>query len=175
MPLTLSDKQTIVADLSAVMQSSMSVAIAHYRELTVEDITELRKLGRERGVRIQVARNTLLRRAVAGTDFECLTPVLVGPTMLLSTTDEPAAAARLVKDFAKDHEQLKIQGVCLSGELYGPEQLDSVASLPTYDEAISMLMSVMQAPITKFVRTFREPVAKMVRTVSAVGDSKQAA
>ena len=175
MALTLNDKQSIVAELNTLMADSLSVAVAHYSELDVADMTELRKLGRERNVHIQVVRNTLAKRAISDTDFACLEPILVGPTVMLSSKDAPGAAARLVKDFAKDHEQLKIQGIALNGELLGPEQLESVASLPTYDEAISMLMSVMQAPITKFVRTLREPVAKMVRTVSAVADSKQAA
>ena len=175
MALTLNDKQSIVAELNALMTDTITVAVAHYSELDVADMTELRKLGRERNVHIQVVRNTLAKRALSGTDFACLEPVLVGPTVLLSSKDAPGAAARLVKDFAKDHEKLKIQGIALNGELHGPEQLESVASLPTYDEAISTLMSVLQAPITKFVRTVREPVAQTVRAVSAVAESKQAA
>jgi large subunit ribosomal protein L10 len=173
--LTLNNKQGIVAELNALMADSLTVAVAHYNELDVADMTELRKLGRERNVHIQVVRNTLAKRAISGTDFACLEPVLVGPTVMLSSKEAPGAAARLVKDFAKDHEKLVIQGIALNGELLGPENLDSVASLPTYDEAISMLMSVMKAPITKFVRTVREPVAKMVRTVSAVADDKKVA
>ena len=175
MSLSLSDKQSIVEDLSLRVKASLSIAIAHYRDLTVSDLTSLRKMGREREVHVQIVRNTLAKRACTDTEFACMQPVLVGPTILLLAKDSPGAAARLMKDFAKDHEQLIPQGVVLGGELLGPESVEMVASLPTYDEAISMLMSVMQAPIAKMVRTIAEPTAKMVRTVAAIRDSKQAA
>lgn len=175
MTLKLDDKKAIVAELAEVVANSVSAVAADYCGLTVAEMTELRVQARKAGVKLRVYRNTLARRAVAGTAFACLTDALTGPIVLFFSQDEPGAAARLIRDFMKAHENLAVRGLAIDGELLGPEQLKAVASLPSRDEAIAQLMSVMQAPVTKFVRTLNEPVAQFVRVMGQVRDQKQAA
>lgn len=174
MALMLNDKKAIVADVANVAQQSISGLVADYRGLTVEQITKLRKTARDNGVYLKVVRNTLAKRALNDTGFACLHEVLVGPTMLAFSKEEPSAPARLFKDFVKMHDALSVKALAISGRLLGAEQIDYVAKLPTRNEAIATLMSVMKAPITKFVRTLAEPHAKLVRTVAAIRDKKQA-
>ena len=124
---------------------------------------------------MRVVRNTLARRALEGTQFACIQDELVGPLLLAFSNEEPGAAARLIKAFIKDNEKLKVKALAIDNQLLPASGLNALASLPTRDEAISQLMSVMLAPITKFVRTLSEPQAKLVRTLAAVRDAKQAA
>ena len=148
--------------------------LLNYRGLTVAQMTELRKSAREAGVYMRVVRNTLARRAFEGTKFACMDPALVGPLVLAFSKDEPGAAARLVKDFAKKFEKLEVKALSIDGKLLPATDLNTLASLPTRDEAIARLMSVMLAPITKFVRTLVEPHSKLVRAIAAVRDQKAA-
>lgn len=173
MTIRLEDKKAIVAELAQVATESISAVAADYRGLTVSEMTELRKEARNSGVYMRVYRNTLARRAVQETEFACLTDALVGPIVLLFAREEPGAAARLAQSFAKKHENLEVRALALDGQLLGPEQLKAVASLPSRDEALAQLLSVMKAPITKFVRTVREPYAQVVRVMAAVSDKKQ--
>jgi large subunit ribosomal protein L10 len=175
MVLKLTDKQSIVAKVSEVASTSVSVVAVENQGLTVGQMTELRRKAREAGVHVLVIRNTLASRAVENTAFICLQPILQGPIILAFSRREPAAAARLVKDFAKLNEKFAVKGVAIDGQLLAAEQLDAVASLPTKEESIALLMAVLKAPITKFVRTLAEPHAKLVRTIAAVRDKKQAA
>ena len=175
MVLKLTDKQSIVAEISEVASTSVSVVAAEYRGLTVGQMTSLRRKAKEADVYVRVIRNTLAIRAVENTAFVCLRPILQGPIILAFARQEPAAAARLIKDFAKSHEKLMVKGVAIDGQLLDAAQLDKVASLPTKDESIALFMAVLKAPITKFVRTLAEPNAKLVRTIAAVRDKKQAA
>ena len=122
---------------------------------------------------LKVVRNTLAKRAVAGTEYECLTDALVGPTVLAFSQEDPGAAARLIKDFAKDHDALEVKALAIGGVAYDAKDIDILAKLPTRDEAIAQLMSVMQAPVAKFVRTLNEVPGKFVRTMAAVKDKKQ--
>ena len=119
-------------------------------------------------------KNTLARKAIAGTQFECVGKSLKGPLILAFSKDDPGAAARLVKAFAKDNDKLKTTVLSLGGSALSAKDLDKVASLPTRDQALSLLLGVLKAPITKFVRTVAEPHAKLVRTIAAVKDQKQA-
>lgn len=174
MALMLNDKKAIVASVAKVAQQSISGLVADYRGLTVEQITKLRKTAREKGVYLKVVRNTLAKRALADTDFACLNKVLAGPTILAFSKEEPSAPARLFKEFVKLHDALSVKAIAIGGHFLGAEQMDYAAKLPTRNEAIASLMAVMKAPITKFVRTLAEPHAKMVRTVAAIRDKKQA-
>lgn len=174
MPLNLEDKKAIVGELSSIAGGALSVVAADYRGLTVESMNELRKNARALNVKVGVYRNTLARRALKDTEFECLSEVLVGPIVLAFSQDDPGAAARLIKDF-KAAEQVEVRGIALSGKLLGGEQLKAVASLPTRDEALAQLLSVMKAPVTKLVRTLNEPTAQAVRAFAAVADKKKAA
>jgi large subunit ribosomal protein L10 len=175
MALTLEQKKAVVAEVAEVAQTAHSAVAAEYRGLTVSKMTELRSKARAEGVFLKVAKNTLVKRAVEGTDFECMADELSGPLLFAFSMEDPGAAARLVKDFAKDNDQLIAKLVAVGAQLHEASELERLASLPTRDQAIAMLMGVMKAPIEKFVRTLAEPHAKLVRTVAAVRDSKQAA
>jgi large subunit ribosomal protein L10 len=175
MALTLDAKQAMVAEVHAVARGAHSVVAAEYRGLTVTQITGLRAKARESGVYLRVVKNTLARRAVAGTQFECIAGKLKGPLILAFSTDDPGSAARVVKEFAKANEKLVPTLVSLGGQLLPGSDIEKVASLPTRDEALSMLLGVLKAPVSKFVRTLAEPHAKLVRTVAAVKDRKAAA
>lgn len=172
MTITLAAKKAVVEEVAAVASKAISAVVADYRGLTVNQMTQLRHQARKSGVYLRVVRNTLTRRAFEKTEFSCLNDMLTGPLFVALSLDAPSDAARLLKDFVKTFDKLKIKALALGGKVYGAEQLDMVASLPTKDEAISKLMYVMKAPVEKFVRTFAEPHAKMVRTVAAIKDTK---
>ena len=173
MPLNLEDKRAIVVSVNAAASEALSAVVADYRGLSVAEMTNLRLKARETGVYLKVVRNTLAKRAVAGTDYECLTDALVGPTVLAFSQEDPGAAARLIKDFAKDHDALEVKALAIGGVAYDAKDIDILAKLPTRDEAIAQLMSVMQAPVAKFVRPLNEVPGKFVRTMAAVKDQKQ--
>ncbi len=175
MALNLQKKQEIVAQVAGVAQQAISAVVVDYRGLTVGELTELRTSGRKLGVHLQVVRNTLAKRALENTSFSCLQEILSGPLLLAFSLTEPSAAARLMKDFAKAHENLKVKALSIGGQLLAANQLEKVSSLPTRDEALSQLMSVMLAPVGKLVRTFAEPHTKMVRTFAALREQKQSA
>ena len=174
MALRLEQKQQIVAEVNEVAASALSAVIADYRGLTVAEMTEMRVKARESGVYLRVVRNTLAKRAVEGTEYECLNDAFVGPTLLAFSQEDPGAAARLIKDYAKDYAELEVKALSIGGTLLNADQLDRVAKLPTLDEARSMLMSVMQAPVVKLARSLNEVPGKLVRTIAAVRDQKQA-
>lgn len=175
MALRLDDKKALVAEVNAVAAKAQSVVAAENRGLTVTQMTDLRSKARNNGIYLRVVKNTLARRAVAGTPFECVSPKLKGPLLLAFSKDDPGAAARLVKSFSKDNDKLVPTLVSLGGTVLDGRDLDKVASLPTREQALSLLLGVLQAPISKFVRTLAEPHAKLVRTIAAVKDQKQAA
>jgi len=175
MSLNIEQKKAVVTEVHAIAKTAQSVVAAEYRGLTVTQITNLRAQARKAGVHVQVVKNTLARKAVAGTSFECIGPQLKGPLILAFSEQDPGAAARVVKAFAKDNDRLVTTLVSLGGQVLSPKAIDQVASLPTREQALSMLLGVMKAPISKFVRTLIEPHAMLVRTVSAVKDQKVAA
>jgi len=171
-PLNLEDKKSIVAEVSAIAAEAHSVVAAEYHGLTVDEMTALRASARNSGVYLRVIKNTLARRAFEGTDFECMNSGLVGPLVLAFSQEDPGSAARLVKDFAKDHDALVTKMVSIGGEMLAPTELNRLAKMPTKDQAISILMSVMMAPTEKLARTLKEVPGKLVRTMAAVKDAK---
>jgi large subunit ribosomal protein L10 len=175
MALNLEDKKTLVAEVNAVAAKALSVVAAEYRGLTVTQMTDLRAKARAQGVYVRVIKNTLARKALAGTSFEPVGPALKGPLVLAFSKDDPGAAARVVKAFAKDHDKLVATLVSLGGPVLTAKDLEKVANLPTRAQAIATLLGVMKAPIEKLVRTLAEPHGKLVRTIAAVRDQKQAA
>ncbi len=160
MALNLEDKKTLVAEVNAVASKALSVVAAEYRGLTVTQMTDLRAKARAQGVYVRVIKNTLARKALAGTSFEPVGPALKGP---------------LVLAFSKDDHKLVATLVSLGGPVLSGQDLEKVANLPTRAQAIATLLGVMKAPIEKLVRTLAEPHAKLVRTIAAVRDQKQAA
>jgi len=173
--LKLEDKKTIVKEVAVVAKQAISLVAAEYSGITVGQLTDLRKTARDSGVYMRVVRNTLARRALEGTQFACMQDALVGPLLLAFSQEDPGAAARMIRDFAKKNDKLKVKALALENTLLPGSSLDQVANLPTRDQAISQLMSVMLAPITKLVQTMAEPHAKLVRTVAAIRDQKQSA
>lgn len=153
MALGLEDKKAIVAEVSGAAKTALSAVVADSRGVTVGSMTALRKEAREAGVYVRVVRNTLARRAVEGTDFECLQESFVGPTLIAFSNEHPGAAARLLKSFAKQNDKFEVKALAFNGELIPAGDIDRLATLPTYDEAIAKLMSVMQGVTSKFVRT----------------------
>lgn len=175
MALSFAEKEAIVSEVAEVAASAYSAVTAEYIGLSAEEMTELRAKARQGGVYLRVVKNTLARRAVNGTDYECLQDTLTGPLLLAFSQEDPGAAARVLKDFAKGNDKLVIKALSVSGQLLAASEIDRLANLPTKEQAISMLMSVMQAPIAKLARTLNEVPGKLVRTVAAVRDAKQAA
>jgi large subunit ribosomal protein L10 len=175
MPLNFAQKEAVVAEVSEVAKSAYSALGAEYRGLTVAEMTELRAKAREAGVYVRVVKNTLARRALAETDFACMSDVLTGPLVLAFGRNDPGSVARVAKDFAKEHSHFQVRMIALSGQLLEATELDKVAKMPTYEEAISILMGTMKAPIQKLTSTLNEVPGKLVRTVAAVRDAKEAA
>src|ERR1700747_1786879 len=175
MALNLEDKKALVAEVAAVAQKAQSVVAAEYRGLTVSQMTELRAKARKQGVYMRVVKNTLARKALAGTSFETVGPKLKGPLVLAFSKDDPGAAARVVKDFAKAHEKLVATLVSLGGQVLPAAELDKIASLPTREQALSMLLGVLKAPVQKRGGTLAEPAARLARTIAAVRAQQQAA
>src|SRR2546423_5049504 len=149
MALNLQDKKALVAEVAEVAARAQSVVAAEYRGLTVGQMTELRAKARRQGVYMRVVKNTLARKALAGTSFESVGPKLKGPLVLAFSRDDPGAAARVVKDFAKAHDKLVATLVSLGGQVLSAAELERVASLPTREQALSMLLGVLKAPMTK--------------------------
>jgi len=158
--LGLEDKKAIVAEVQEAAKGALSAVIADARGVTVSDMTALRKEARENGVWMKVVRNTLARRAVQGTDYECLTDNFVGPTLIAFSTEHPGAGARIFKEFAKENGKFELKSAAFEGEVVDVAML---ASLPTYDEAIAKLMSVMK----------EAAAGKLVRTIAAIRDQKE--
>jgi large subunit ribosomal protein L10 len=173
--LSLEQKKAVVSEVAEIAASAHSVVAAEYRGLSVGEMTELRARARDGGVYLRVVKNTLAKRAVQGTEFECMQDGLSGPLLLAFSREEPGAAARLVKDFVKEHDRLVPTLVAFGGQMLDASDLDRLAKMPTRDQAISMLMAVMKAPVEKLVRTMNEVPGKLVRTVAAVRDQKQSA
>jgi large subunit ribosomal protein L10 len=163
MTLRLEDKQAIVAEVNVVAQAALSAVVADSRGVTVGAMTELRAKARENNVYLRVVRNTLARRAVEGTDFACLADTFTGPTILAFSNEHPGAAARLLKDFAKANEAFEVKGLAFEGEFIEPAQIDRLATLPTYDDAIAKLMATMK----------EAAAGKLVRTLAAIRDQKE--
>ena len=174
MALNLDGKKVLVSEVSAVAATAHSVVAAEYRGMTVGQMTDLRSKARVAGVYVRVIKNTLARKALAGTQFECIGPTLKGPLVLAFSKDDPGAAARLIKAFAKDNDKLKATNLALGGQLLPGSDIDKVANLPTREQALSMLMGVLKAPIQKLVGTLAATPSKLVRTLAAVKDQKQA-
>ena len=175
MALKLEDKKALVAEVNEVAAKAYSAVAAEYRGLTAGEMDELRSKAREGGAYLRIVKNTLAKRALEGTDFSCMDEALVGPLVMGFSMEDPGAAARVIKDFSKDHKNLVVKAVSVSGQLLPATDIERLASLPTYDQAISMLMGTMQAPIAQLARTLKEPTGKLARTFAALREAKEAA
>jgi len=172
--LSLEEKKAIVADVAEIAAIAHSAVAAEYTGISSNEMNELRSEARKGGVYLRIVKNSLAKRAVEGTDYACMSETFTGPLILAFSQEDPGSAARVVKAFAKEHENLVVKSLSVGGQLLAANELERLASLPTKDQAISMLMSVMQAPVTKLARTINEVPGKMVRTFAAVRDQKAA-
>ena len=159
--------------MNETANKALSAVMADYRGVSVDDMTTLRKTARDAGVQVRVIRNTLAKRAFEGTEFECMNEALLGPNIMAFSLEDPGAGARVFKDFAKENEAFEIKALSVGGKLLPADQIDALAKLPTREEALAMLMAVMQAPVTKLVRTLNDVPGKVTRVVAAVRDQKQ--
>ncbi len=175
MSLNLDAKKAIVEEVAEVAAEAPSAIAAEYIGLTVAEMTELRSEARKAGVYLKVVRNTLARRALENSGFECMRDGLVGPLVLAFSSDEPGSAARVVRDFAKSNDKLVVKLVALNGQLLEPSDISRLASMPSQDEARAMLLGLLSAPMGKFVRTVAEPPAKFARVIAAQRDKQQVA
>jgi large subunit ribosomal protein L10 len=173
MALTLEEKKAVVAEVAEVAKGAYSAVAAEYRGLTVGEMTSLRIRARQENVYLRVVKNTLARRALQDTDFACMSDRLTGPRCWRFPGDP--VRRRVAKDFAKEHDKFQVTMLSVGGQLLEPSAIDRLAKLPTRQQAISLLMSVMQAPVAKFVRTLNEVPSKLARTVAAIRDQKQQA
>jgi large subunit ribosomal protein L10 len=164
MALNIEDKKLVVEEVSAVVADAGSIVAAEYRGLTVEQMTDLRAKAREAGVQVRVVKNTLARRAVAGTKFEDMADTFKGPLVFAFSGEELGNAARVFKDFAKDNDALVVKSLSIGEGALGADSLAQVAALPTYDEAVAKLLFVM-----------KEPVNKLARALNAVKEQKEEA
>ena len=174
MALNLNQKKDVVAELAEVAGKAHSLVAAEYAGLTVAQLTEMRKKARQEGVFLKVAKNTLVSRAVENTDYAVVKDALTGPLLYAFSTDDPGAAGRLMKEFAKTNDKLKPRLVAIGGQQYPGSHVEVLASLPTRDQALSMLLSVMVQPATMLVRLLSEPAAQVARVTNAVGQQKSA-
>ncbi len=174
MALNLAQKKEVVAELANVAAKAHSLVAAEYAGITVAQLTELRKKAREAGVFLKVAKNTLVRRAVEGTDYENVNDQLVGPLLYAFSVEDPGAAGRLIKEFAKGNDKLKAKLVAIGGRIYPGSHVDVLASLPTREQALAMLAGVLAQPATMLARVLAEPASQMARAIGAVSDKKAA-
>ena len=174
MSLDLEGKKAVVADVAESISGAQAAILAEYRGLTVSQMTGLRADARQAGVFLRIVKNTLTKRAVEGSDFECLQEHLIGP-LALAASEDPVAVAKVLSKFAKEHGDLKIVIGAMNGALLSEDEIKVLAKLPGRDELLAQLIGVMQAPVQKLVQTLNEVPGSFVRTLAAVQEAKEVA
>jgi large subunit ribosomal protein L10 len=170
--LNREEKAVVIDEVGAQVAQAQAIIVAEYRGLEVGSITALRRQARQSGVYLRVLKNTLARRAIAGTPFEGLSDKLVGP-LIYGISKDPVSAAKVLADFAKSNDKLALKAGAMPNSVLDQNGVKALASMPSRDELLSMLMGTMQAPVTKFVRTLNEVPGKFVRTVAALRDERE--
>ena len=172
MSLSFERKQAVVSEVSQNFSVMQAAILADYRGLTVAQISELRQQARISGVDVRVVKNTLARRSVGGSQFECLLAHFVGPLLVTSSLD-PVAAAKVVSKFAKSNDAFKIRIGAINGDLIDEQTIMRLAALPGRDELLAKLAATVRAPLATFARTLSEVPSKFVRTLAAVRDQQE--
>ena len=172
--LNRNEKAAVIEEVSAQVANAQSLVVAEYRGIDVASVTVLRKTARESGVYLRVLKNTLVCRAIAGTEFEGISDQLTGP-LIYAISEDPVAAAKVLSNFAKTNEKIVIKAGALPGSVLDANGVKALATMPSRDELLSKLLGTMQAPIATFVRTLNEVPTKFVRGLAAVRDQKEAA
>ncbi|MDH3640064.1 MAG: 50S ribosomal protein L10 [Gammaproteobacteria bacterium] len=174
MSLNLEEKKAVVGAVVEQISNAKATILAEYRGLSVAQMTTLRTAARDAGVCVRIVKNTLTRRVVAGSQFECLQDHLVGP-LALATSEDPVAVAKVLSEFAKQNDRLQIKVGAMNGAVLNTTEIAALAKLPGRDELLAKLVGTMQAPVQTFVATLNEVPSKWVRTLVAIRDGKQAA
>ena len=174
MGLNLDEKKAVVAEVSAEVAKAKGIFVAEYRGLEVGSMTELRAKARKSGVYLRVLKNTLARRAVAGTPFEKLAEQMVGP-LVYGISSDPVATAKVLNEFAKANEKLVIKAGAMPNALITAKEVKALASMPSREQLIAQLLGTMQAPVAQFVRTLNEVPSRFVRTLAAIRDQRAGA
>ena len=175
MPMRIDDKKIAVEELNGVANKAVSAIAADYHGTTVSELTKLRQEARESSVHLKVIRNTLAKRALNDTKFSCFEDLLVGPTMLAFSLEDPTSAAKLVNNFTKVNKNFQVKGISLGDSLLELSKLSVLANMPSRDEALAQLAGILNAPMTKLVSILNQVPSKLVRTLQAVKDQKQQA
>jgi large subunit ribosomal protein L10 len=175
MPMRIDDKKIAVEELNGVANKAVSAIAADYHGTTVSELTKLRQEARDSSVHLKVIRNTLAIRALNDTKFSCFEDLLVGPTMLAFSLEDPTSAAKLVNNFTKVNKNFQVKGISLGDSLLELSKLSVLANMPSRDEALAQLAGILNAPMTKFVSILNQVPSKLVRTLQAVKDQKQQA
>ena len=172
MPLSIEDKKNLVKEVSSVISEADTLLTADYRGLTANELGEFRKIARNSGIYIKIVKNNMLKMALKDSSYSSLVEKITGPQILATSSESPGDFAKLVKKFIDEHENIELKSLAYKGKELDLVEIKKLATLPTYDEAISQLMSVMQAPIQKFLATVNAVPTKVVRTLVAVKQSK---
>lgn len=175
MSMNIEQKKAIVTEVAEIAGNAPTAIAAEYIGLNVAEMTELRRSARAAGVYLKVVRNTLARRALEGTKFDCMREELTGPLLLAFSNEEPGSAAKIIRDFSKSNEKLVVKLISLDGKLLAASDLERVANIPSLEQARSMLLGLLQAPMGKFLRLVSEPEAKFARLLAARRDQQQVA
>ena len=174
MALSKNEKEQIVKEVKGVASNASSLVISDARGLKVSELSQIRNEANQSGIHIQVIKNSLAKLAFEGTDFGCSDEVLIGPSLFAFSFEEPGAAAKLLKTYAKNFEDLEIKALVVEGQLLDGSQIDILAKLPSKEEAYSLIANVLQAPVGKFATLLNEVPSKLARVLTAVRDNKQA-
>jgi len=172
--LNKQQKAVKIDQVCAMVAQAKAIVVAEYRGLNVESVTRLRRQARVQGVQLRVLKNTLARRAMTGTPFAGLSDHLVGPLMYGMGPD-PIAVAKVLSSFAKDNDRLVVKAGAMADFVMDDKAVKALATMPSREELLAKLMATMQAPVAQFVRTLNEVPARLVRTLAAVRDARQAA
>lgn len=174
MGLNLDEKKAVVAEVSAEVAKAQGIVVAEYRGLEVGHMTELRAKARKSGVYLRVLKNTLARRAVAGTPFEKMAEQMVGP-LVYGISSDPVATAKVLSEFAKANEKLVIKAGAMPNAVITAKEVKALASMPSREQLVAQLLGTMQAPVAQFVRTLNEVPSRFVRTLAAISDQRAGA
>ena len=174
MSLNRNEKQTVVTDVAAQAARSQTLALAEYRGLTVEHLNVLRKQARDKGVYLHVLKNTLARRAVAGTPFEVASDAMVGP-LIYGFSEDAVAAAKVISDFAKGNDKLVVKAGAYAGKVLDAKGVSSLASIPSKEVLLSQLLGLMQSPVSRIARVLAAIAEKRGESAAPAADAAPAA
>ncbi len=173
MSLKLAEKEQVVIALQAKITEAQAAVVAEYRGLTVAQMTAFRAEALKQSVHVQVVKNTLLKRALAGTPFAVMEPLLKGP-LIFAAAEDPVALAKIFTDFSKRFDKLVVTGGVLSGKQIDAAAIVQLSKMPSREELLAKLLGTMQAPVSGFVRTLNEVPSRFVRVLAAVRDQRAA-